>query len=89
MHASNTFKQFPRERPAPNASGLAYLHADAPAPGVYWLRMPLLFDREPDAGNLVFAMGEAIAHLNDLMHRGGAGRGVGANGVYTFQRTEK
>jgi glyoxylase-like metal-dependent hydrolase (beta-lactamase superfamily II) len=50
--------------------------------------LPVLFDRKFDDHHLLFAMGEAIAHLNYLMHRGELRR-VADGGVYGFQRTEQ
>ena len=49
--------------------------------------LPVLFDRKFDDHHLLFAMGEAIAHLNYLMHRGSLRR-VLNEGRYQFQRTE-
>ena len=49
--------------------------------------LPLLFDRKFDDHHLLFAMGEAIAHLNYLMHRGVLRRLVNSSGNYQFQRT--
>ena len=34
-----------------------------------------------------FALGEALAHLNFLMHQGALDRELGADGVYRFIRT--
>jgi glyoxylase-like metal-dependent hydrolase (beta-lactamase superfamily II) len=45
-----------------------------------------LFQRELDAHQLFFAMGEAIAHLNYLMHANRLRRVTGADGVYRFVR---
>ena len=50
--------------------------------------LPVLFDRKFDDHHLLFAMGEGIAHLNYLMHRGALRRIVNSNGNYRFQRTE-
>ena len=50
--------------------------------------LPVLFDRHFDDHHLLFAMGEAIAHLNYLMHRGTLRRTTDADGHYYFQRTE-
>ncbi len=50
--------------------------------------LPILFDRRFDDHHLLFAMGEAIAHLNYLMHRGQLRRIVNNNGNYQFQRVE-
>ena len=46
--------------------------------------LPVLFQRELDAHQMMFAMGEAIAHLNHLMHRGLLARETGADGVMRF-----
>ncbi|HTE13469.1 MAG TPA: MBL fold metallo-hydrolase [Burkholderiales bacterium] len=50
--------------------------------------LPVLFDRKFDDHHLLFAMGEGIAHLNYLMHRGILRRSVDGDGHYRFQRTE-
>lgn len=49
--------------------------------------LPLLFERKFDDHHLLFAMGEAVAHLNYLMHRGALRRLVNDSGNYQFQRT--
>lgn len=49
--------------------------------------LPVLFDRKFEDHHLLFAVGEAIAHLNHLMHRGALRRTV-ENGVFRFQRVE-
>ncbi len=51
--------------------------------------LPVLFDRKFDDYHVLFAMGEAIAHLNYLMHRGTVRRVLNSSGVYQFQRAEK
>ena len=48
--------------------------------------MPALFDRELDAHQLGFALGEALAHLNYLVNRGSMVRGLDANGVHRYAR---
>ncbi|OGA38873.1 MAG: hypothetical protein A3G24_07740 [Betaproteobacteria bacterium RIFCSPLOWO2_12_FULL_62_13] len=48
--------------------------------------LPELFDRKLDDYHVVFAMGEAIAHLNHLMRCGTLDRVDDANGVYRFVR---
>jgi glyoxylase-like metal-dependent hydrolase (beta-lactamase superfamily II) len=48
--------------------------------------LAVLFRRELDDHQLVFAIGEAIAHLNYLWHAGRARRDLGADGIYRFQR---
>ena len=50
--------------------------------------LPVLFDRKFDDHHLLFAMGEGIAHLNYLMHRGQLHRSVNNSGNYLFQRGE-
>jgi len=47
--------------------------------------LPVLFKRELDNHQLVFAMGEAIAHLHYLWYAGRAKRIQDADGVYCFQ----
>jgi len=47
--------------------------------------LPVLFDRNFDDHHLLFAMGEGIAHLNYLMHRGVLRRTVDGNGHFQFQ----
>jgi glyoxylase-like metal-dependent hydrolase (beta-lactamase superfamily II) len=46
--------------------------------------IPTLFKRELDAHQTMFAMGEAIAHLNYLEHAGRVRRASGADGVFRF-----
>lgn len=46
--------------------------------------MQVLFNRELDAHQVFFAIGEAIAHLNRLMRRGEVERSLGADGVFRF-----
>ena len=46
--------------------------------------LPVLFRRELDAHQVVFAMGEAIAHLNYLMYGGRLTRNENADGVFHF-----
>ncbi len=46
--------------------------------------LPVLFQRELDGHQMLFAMGEAIAHLNHLMHRGRVVRDRGPDGVIRF-----
>ncbi|MEW9897897.1 MBL fold metallo-hydrolase [Chitinivorax sp. PXF-14] len=47
--------------------------------------LQVLFGRELDAYQLFFAMGEAIAHLNHLMHRGQLVRETGTDGRHRFR----
>ena len=51
--------------------------------------LPVLFDRTFDDHHLLFAMGEAIAHLNCLTHRGVLRRSVNGSGNYQFESTGK
>jgi len=44
----------------------------------------VLFSRALDAHQVTFAMGESIAHLNWLMHRGQVRRQRDAEGVHRF-----
>jgi len=48
--------------------------------------LPHLFQRRFDDYQLIFAMGEAIAHLNYLMHRGVLTRVDDTDGMYRFVR---
>ncbi len=48
--------------------------------------LPAFFRRELDAHQVVFAMGEAIAHLNYLMYGGRLTRTANADGVLYFGR---
>ena len=48
--------------------------------------LPVLFRRALDEHQLVFAIGEAIAHLHFLWRAGRAKRVMDADGVYTFER---
>ena len=51
--------------------------------------LPVLFRRPLDEHQLVFAIGEAIAHLHFLWRAGRAQRTLDAEGIYAFQRTAK
>ncbi len=44
-----------------------------------------LFDRELDSHQIIFAMGEAIAHLNHLEHHGRLQSSLGSDGILRFQ----
>ena len=46
--------------------------------------LPVLFNRKLDIHQIYFAMGEAIAHLNYLMHQGSVHRELGDDGIYRF-----
>ncbi|MFN7086068.1 MAG: MBL fold metallo-hydrolase [Burkholderiales bacterium] len=48
--------------------------------------LPHLFQREFDDYQLIFAMGETVAHLNYLMRRGVLIRSTGPDGVHRFVR---
>jgi len=48
--------------------------------------MPALFDRELDAHQLSFALGEAIAHINHLVFKGLLTREIDADGAYRYSR---
>jgi glyoxylase-like metal-dependent hydrolase (beta-lactamase superfamily II) len=50
--------------------------------------VPLMFQRELDAHQLTFAMGEALAHLHRLSDAGELRRIEGDDGVLRFVRTE-
>ena len=49
--------------------------------------MPLLFQRRLDAHQTTFALGEALAHLHALWHRGALRRQVESDGVFRFSTT--
>lgn len=51
--------------------------------------LPVLFDRELDAHQTMFAMGEAIAHLNHLEHAGWINRQLGDDGVLRYRRSQQ
>ena len=51
--------------------------------------LPVLFRRALDEHQLVFAIGEAIAHLHFLWRAGRARRLLEADGVYTFERVAR
>lgn len=48
--------------------------------------LPVLFPRPLDTHQSMFAMGEAIAHLNHLLHRGHLVRERGQDGILRFAR---
>jgi glyoxylase-like metal-dependent hydrolase (beta-lactamase superfamily II) len=50
--------------------------------------IPTLFRRELDAHQIMFAMGESIAHLNYLEHAGRVRRSRGSDGVFRFTSTQ-
>jgi glyoxylase-like metal-dependent hydrolase (beta-lactamase superfamily II) len=49
--------------------------------------IPTLFPRELDTHQVLFAMGEAIAHLNHLANRKEVRRVVDSDGMVRFERT--
>jgi glyoxylase-like metal-dependent hydrolase (beta-lactamase superfamily II) len=49
--------------------------------------VPVLFRRTLDPHQLGFAIGEALAHLNYLMHQGTLDRVLDTDGVYRFVRS--
>jgi glyoxylase-like metal-dependent hydrolase (beta-lactamase superfamily II) len=49
--------------------------------------VPVLFRRELDNHQIVFAMGEAIAHLNHLLYQRRVMREAGADRVFRFRKT--
>lgn len=49
--------------------------------------LPTLFPRELDTHQVMFAMGEAVAHLNYLVHRKRLLRRIGSDGMIRFERT--
>jgi hypothetical protein len=49
--------------------------------------IPLLFKRQLDDHQLMFAMGEAIAHLHYLQHEGKLARHEDQAGIRRFRRT--
>lgn len=67
-----------------HADRLAELLAACEVPRTATEIVPVLFTRELDVHQLFFAMGEAIAHLNYLHHRGKVTRVLGEDGAYRF-----
>ena len=49
--------------------------------------VPVLFRRQLDNHQIVFAMGEAIAHLNHLLYQRRVLREVEPDGVLRFRKT--
>jgi glyoxylase-like metal-dependent hydrolase (beta-lactamase superfamily II) len=70
---------------AHHAERLAEIEVAAAAPVTAAAILPLLFRRPLDVQQRFFAMGEAIAHLNHLWHRGRLRR-LQADGVWRFVR---
>jgi glyoxylase-like metal-dependent hydrolase (beta-lactamase superfamily II) len=71
---------------AHHAARLAELEAAASTPCTAAELVPVLFRRELDLQQRFFAMGEAIAHLNHLWHRGRLARSVDTDGTIRFRR---
>jgi hypothetical protein len=69
-----------------HAARLAELEIAATTPKTAADIVPVLFRRELDLQQRFFAMGEAIAHLNHLWHRGRLDRSVGDDGTIRFLR---
>lgn len=70
-----------------HAARLTELRAACDKPRTAAEIIPILFARELDDHQLVFAMGEAIAHLNYAMFRGEMERMVDDNGQFRFVAT--
>ena len=68
-----------------HAARLAELEAAATKPVTAAEALPVLFRRPLDTQQVLFAMGEAIAHLNHLWRAGRLQRRV-ADGIYRFSR---
>jgi hypothetical protein len=66
---------------------LAELEAALDTPKTAAEILPVLFRRPLDQHQLVFAIGEAIAHLHYLWYAGRAIRTRDADGLWVFQRT--
>ena len=69
-----------------HAARLAELVAAVTEPVSAAELVPVLFQRVLDEHQMMFAMGETIAHLNYLLHQGKLRRTVGTGGVYRFVR---
>ena len=69
---------------AHHALRLDELHLALDAPKSAMEILPVLFRRKLDDHQLVFALGEAIAHLHMLYYAGKAERILGEDGVYRF-----
>jgi glyoxylase-like metal-dependent hydrolase (beta-lactamase superfamily II) len=65
---------------------VAAVAAAAPAGLSAAALLPTLFRRELDVHQRLFAMGEAIAHLNHVWHAGRLERRVAADGAFLFAR---
>jgi len=49
-----------------------------------WDILPLLFHRALDLHQSTFAVGEAVAHLNNLWHAGRLTRARGEDGIWRY-----
>ncbi len=67
-----------------HALRLGELHGALDTPKTAMEILPVLFKRKLDDHQLVFALGEAIAHLHMLYYAGSAERQLGDDGVYRF-----
>lgn len=70
-----------------HAQRLDRLHAACAEPLTAFGALPILFKRKLDDHQMMFAMGEAIAHLHYLQYRGRVRRVVDAAGVRRFVTT--
>ncbi|MEP7154140.1 MAG: MBL fold metallo-hydrolase [Betaproteobacteria bacterium] len=71
-----------------HAKRLAELVAAIDTPKCAAEILPVLFRRPLNEHQLVFAIGEAIAHLHYLWYAGRATRTLDADGIYLFQRRQ-
>lgn len=67
-----------------HALRLGELHGALDTPKTAMEILPVLFKRKLDDHQLMFALGEAIAHLHMLYYAGKAERRLGGDGVYRF-----
>ena len=72
-----------------HAERLAELEAAITEPKTAAEILPVLFRRALDEHQLVFAIGEAIAHLHFLWRAGRATRVLDDDGIYSFQRAHQ
>jgi glyoxylase-like metal-dependent hydrolase (beta-lactamase superfamily II) len=70
-----------------HAERLDWLYEACETPKTATEVLPVLFKRKLDGHQMMFAMGEAVAHLNRLMYAGRLKRTLGPDGVLRFQRT--
>jgi glyoxylase-like metal-dependent hydrolase (beta-lactamase superfamily II) len=75
-----------RQLRAHHAERLDWLHAACDTPKSATDVLPVLFKRKLDGHQMMFAMGEAIAHLNHLMYAGRLVRSRGDDGVLRFRQ---